>query len=182
MLPTDCPGFEYVLKELPHVTPIEGLPTAEVECWLNPLTLEAQLGVAGVPPPEGFYRGTADVIGECEYDGAKMPCVMDYKTGSPRHQVGGDAPQLAYFAEWLHIRTKAERVASIVFLTKDATAPRLHIWEKAEIEAFSNRFGELAAKLDMIEADQAQPTLVKNKSCFFCPCRSNCPLWKDNAP
>src|SRR5208282_2601946 len=82
MLPTDCPRFDLVVKELPKIDPIAGLPVAEVEAWLNPLTMEAMLGVSGTPAPAGFYRGRADVIGECEYDGVKMPCVMDAKTGS----------------------------------------------------------------------------------------------------
>lgn len=177
MLPTDCPGFEYVLKELPRVDPMPGFPTAEVECWLNPLSMEAELGTAGVPLPDGFYRGTADVIGICKYDGEKMPCVMDYKTGSPHFQVGADAPQLGYFAQWLWIKTEAPKVASIVFLTQDALAPRLHIWEAKDLEAFAKRFSDMEVRLSLLEADLVQPTLVKNKECIWCPSKSVCPLW-----
>jgi len=181
MLPTDCPGFDLILKEIPKIVPIEGLPTAEVEAWLNPLTMEAELGVDGTPTPPGWYRGTADVIGICNYDGEDMPCVLDFKTGSPYHQAGPDAAQLAYFVLWLSIKTQATKIASIVFLTRDATEPRLHIWTKPEIDEFAQRFAALAAKLDMIELDLAQPTLEKNKECFFCPCRSVCPL-QQSAP
>src|SRR5271166_2946010 len=174
----DCVGLEYVLENLPRLEAIPGLPFVEVECWLNPLSQEAILGTAGIPLSGGFWRGRADCIGSFMVPGAdRIPAVADWKTGNPRFQIKATAAQLGYFAVWLHLKLGAPEVATIVYTTQNGVAD-VFIWNKQNLESFALQLAEHEARLSLLEADQAVPTLVKNKECHFCPSKPVCPLWR----
>jgi hypothetical protein len=183
VLPDDCPSFEQVLSWVPKLQPLPGLPLAEAECWLNPLTLEAELGVSGTPRPPGMYRGRTDAIGIFEHPiFGPLPTVMDFKNGAPNYQVGPKAAQLGFFVLWLSIKLEADKICSIVFLTKDATNPRIGVWHKDDIDAFAQKFADFEARMTLLEAGQAEPTLAqKGKYCHWCPAKPVCPRWQERA-
>ncbi len=172
----DCPGLEHVLANLPKLTPIEGLPYVEAECWYAPLTQEAHCGTAGIPLPEGFWRGRADCIGTYQTASGAIPAVADWKTGNPRFQVKATAAQLGYFAVWLSVKLNAPEVAAIVYTTQNGEAD-VFVWNKQNLDSFALQLAAHEARLSLLEADQAVPTLIKSKECHFCPSKPVCPLW-----
>lgn len=179
VLPEDCYDLKSVAELLPKVTPIAGLPYVEVECWYNPLTCEASLGTAGVPRPPGWWRGKADMLGMYVHPLAgEVPIIEDTKTGNPRWQKRGDSEQIGYFICWLYEMLKHPPVmAGIIYVTQDATQPRVALWDEAAVLKMQKRLHNHEARLLLIEAGEAEPTLVKSKECTFCESKPVCPLW-----
>jgi hypothetical protein len=141
------------LDLLPRLKPVApSWPAYEVECWLEPMAAVAARGIKAqchhenpLPPPAGFYRGTADAIG-LGPDGVLE--VWDWKTGYPPIQTPpAFSAQLYFFAAWLAFngRTGADvskRGARLgVFLTAWAGRGRehahvVHEADPASIRAF----------------------------------------------
>lgn len=179
-------------------------PLVEVECWYNPLTCEATFGSTPDDPPAGWWRGRSDVIGRAQ-DGTLK--VLDHKTGSPRHQTPpAKSAQLHFFAAWLasHPETAAEAkdngVRLDIYTTQNGSvlphratlvaspAEKEKAEKNGEIPDIATQQAAMAAleaKLQVVEAGgpeaervMAENPPVKNKECFFCPCKSQCPVWR----
>lgn len=179
VLPTDHYALKELCEALPKLEPVEGLPFVEVEAWYNPLTCEAVLGTAGVPRPPGFYRGKADMIGWYDHPLlGRVLCVEDTKTGNPRFQKRGDSEQIGFFVCWLHeMMDRPETLLGMIWATQEATEPRKYVWDRSAIEAMKLKLHHHEARMLLIEAGQAEPTLVKSAECVFCESKPVCPLW-----
>jgi CRISPR/Cas system-associated exonuclease Cas4 (RecB family) len=181
LLHGDLLNLKDVLAKMPVIHPIEGYPSIEAECWLNPLTGEADVGVPNTIVPPGYWRGRADRIGWYDHPTAgRVPCVMDYKTGNPAFQAEGDCAQLGYFATWLSIMLEVDEVYGIIYLTQDPDRPRGHLWTRDEITTMFRRMHDHEARLQVLETNDVLPEAnPSQKSCHFCPVKSVCPsAWK----
>jgi hypothetical protein len=107
-----------------------------------------------------------------------VPGIVDHKSGNPRFQKRGDAEQIGYFVCWLYEMLQHPPVlAGIIYATQDATNPRIHLWDEAAVLKMQKRLHDHEARLALIEAGEAEPTLVKSSECTFCEAKPNCPLW-----
>ena len=182
------PDEEEALRlAIAHLSPMEPLlpewPMVEVECWTDPLAREARFGVKAqcphrnpLPPPHGWYRGTADRLGK-DPDGT--PAVEDYKSGNPANQSSPEkVAQLYFFAVFLatHPRSAplvAERGVRVrLYLTQNAGKDRRlsHpevVLTPAQIEKFVGEWQDLELLYRRIEAGEPPPACTE-KGDRFC--------------
>ena len=190
VLPDEEEEVEKILQFMPKYDgPIlPDWPIAEVECWQEPLSREARRGLRApchhtnpYPPPVGWFRGTADFIGMAE----GVPTVRDWKTGNPANQSSPSvSAQLYFFASWLatHPRTAplvAERGVRLeLYLTQLAGSPKAHpsfIATPEQIEAFVDRFQDLALDINKHEDETAAETVDVPCGDRFCSILSHRP-------
>ena len=116
-------------------------------------------------------------MGEYEHPGwGWLPAVVDFKSGHPRWQVKADSEQLGYHALWLSKMLKVDMVCSLVYRTRDGDI-NVYLWDSQRLARFEKRMHDLEARLALIDAGLAQPTLVKGKDCTFCGSKPVCSLW-----
>jgi hypothetical protein len=157
-----------ILAHKPDVTPLEGYPFVEVECWYNPSTGDVRRGTPGDDPPAGYWRGRTDLLG-IRPDSGNI-AVVDHKTGNPRYQtLPGNSLQLAYFAIWLrHSMGYEDDVDVGVYLTQ----ARRTDWATLTPQVLDVRERELLAIEDaLVQVEQTGEPEEPNPGphCRWCP-------------
>ncbi len=156
---------------LPRLVPVhESWGMYEMECWMEPIAGASVRGIKAqchhdnpLPPPPGFYRGTADAIG-VGADGVLE--VWDWKTGRPSLQTPpAFSAQLYFFAAWLAMNPRTAGVVAKrgvrlgIFLTQWAGMGREKCqptWEAdpASIAAFVEMLREFELGLRAREEEE----------------------------
>ena len=177
----DAGDLEILCKAAPAIVPIHGLPLVEVECWYDPVTQDAILGVPGDLPPDGYWRGRTDLLGTVDQSDGLYFGVVDHKTGNPFFQTPPrSSAQIAYFGVWLkrHVARylKSMRpellVQGQVFLTQKHEVVT-HTWHPEELNEWAETFAEL--ELDLRAYESGAKTLDQlvltpsQKTCQWCP-------------
>lgn len=184
LMPGDLMNLKDVLDKMPKLEPIDGYPSVEAECWIDPMTGECRMGVANTPVEKGYWRGRADRIGWYQHpEAGRVPCVMDYKLGNPNFQSYGDCEQLGFFVVWLSVMLEADAVYGIIYCAKDPDRPRGHLWTRDDITEMFSAMHHHEARLQLLETNDVMPEPVTGKQCHWCPAKPVCPAWRkgDNA-
>lgn len=195
--PNEIMDATRAIDNKPPIREFQHWPMVEVEVWYHPMATESMFGVpnqchheSADPPPEGYYRGTMDLMGEDPDTG--LLAVWDHKSGNPAFQTPPAVSAQHRHGVMLYA-THPETAARVMhegakvgtYLTKLAGLPGAkptHIVTPDEIGEFMDKYHDLAALLDAVEAglipDDKLPEPETNKFCTFCPAAPYCPAFQ----